>query len=208
MKSVAFFRDRIDAGEKLATLLSQYKDKNVVIYALPRGGVAPGAEIAKRLNAPLDLIITRKIGHPYSPEYAVGAVAENGHAVLTDKEIVDIGSNWFKEETERQKLEAKRRRELYLKGRKPISCNGKIAILVDDGVATGLTIMAAVKELNLHYQPKKIIIAVPVIPVEIAGKLGTKETEVVSIITDADFLGSVGSYYQDFPTVSDSEVIN
>lgn len=214
-QQAVFFKDRIDAGQRLAGLLKSYKGSQVVVYALPRGGVVLGAEIAKRLNAPLDLIITRKIGHPYIPEYAIGATAENGHAVFNKDEILDVDPNWFKEEAERQKLEAKRRRELYLQskelahlgGKKPISCTGKIAILVDDGVATGLTMKAAIKELQIHYKPEKIIAAVAVIPWEMADELEKDGVEVVAVITDKDFLGSIGAYYQNFSAVEDMDVI-
>lgn len=202
-----YFKDRIDAGKRLARLLEHYHDKGVVVYALPRGGVILGAEIAKRLNAPLDLIITRKIGHPYNPEYAIGATAENGHAVFSKEEILEVSPEWYREEAERQKLEAKRRRELYLGGRRPISCTGKIAILVDDGVATGLTMKAAIKELQIHYKPKKIIVAVGVTSWEIAAELEKEGVEVLAVITDKDFLGSIGAYYQNFSPIEDMEVI-
>lgn len=114
------FKNRIEAGEKLAGLLSQYKDKNVIIYALPRGGVVIGAEIAKALHAPLDLIITRKIGHLFQNEYVIGAVLESGQKVFDNEAILDIDKNYLIEETEKQILEAKRRRKVYLAKRKPI----------------------------------------------------------------------------------------
>lgn len=203
-----YFKDRIDAGKKLAGLLGQFKGKDVVVYALPRGGVVVGAEIAKALNAPLDLIITRKIGHPYQKEYAIGAVAENGHSIFNKDIVLDIDEAYLTKEAETQKLEAKRRREVYLKGRKPVSCRGKIAILVDDGIATGLTIKAALQELKLHFKPTKIIVAVPVAPADIARELEIKEgVEFVAIEIAGAFLGAIGAYYQDFPPVEDEEVI-
>ncbi len=202
-----YFKDRVEAGKKLAGFFDYTDGKNAVVYALPRGGVVVGVEIAKAIHAPLDLIITRKIGHPNQSEYAVGAVAENGHSVLS-KEVLGIDKQIFKKEVEKQKQEARRRREIYLGKRQPISCKGKTAILVDDGIATGLTIKAAIKELKLHYNPKKIIIAVPVTPRDIADELKKMGVEVKSILITSDFLGSIGAYYQNFPPVGDKEVIS
>lgn len=202
-----FFKDRADAGKKLAKLLERFKGEDVVIYALPRGGVVTGAQIAKAIHAPLDLIITRKIGHPHNPEYAIGAVAENGHAVFSKDEVLEIDPEWYREEAERQKLEAKRRRQLYLKDRKPISCRDKIAILVDDGIATGLTMKAALQELKLHYHPKRIIVAVPVAPTEMAEELQREGAEFITLDLEGEFLGAIGAYYQDFSPVEDMDVI-
>lgn len=204
--SGAFFKDRVAAGEKLAELLSHLKDKDLVVYALPRGGVILGKEIAKVLNAPLDLIITRKIGHPSQPEYAIGAVAENGHFVFNKEEILGIDENYLTSEVEKQKKEAKRRRKVYLSKKLPISCNNKIAIIVDDGIATGLTMKAAIKELKLYYFPQRIIVAVAVASRDIVNELEAEGIEVVSVITDKDFLGSIGAYYRDFSPVEDKEV--
>lgn len=202
------FKDRADAGRRLARRLESFKDKDVVIYALPRGGVAIGVEIAKAIHAPLDLIITRKIGHPHQSEYAIGAVAENGHTVFNEETVPGIEQKWLKEETGRQRLEAKRRRKLYLAGRKPIPCKGKIAILVDDGIATGLTIKVAIRELEMHYYPSKIVVAVPVAPPEVAEELKKMGVEFVAVNIPEDFLGGVGSYYQNFSAVADSDIIS
>lgn len=202
-----YFTNRAEAGRKLAEFFDHINGKNAVVYALPRGGVVVAAEIARSIHAPLDLIITRKIGHPFQPEYAIGAVAENGHSVLS-KEVSNIDQQYLKKETEKQKQEAKRRREVYLEGRKPISSKGKTAILVDDGVATGFTIKTAIIELKAHYYPQRVIIAVPIIPKNISDELKNMDVEVLAILTTKDFLGSVGSYYQDFPPVNDKEVIS
>lgn len=201
------FKDRVEAGKKLAELLKHINGKNAVVYALPRGGVVVGAEIAKAIGAPLDLIITRKIGHPDQPEYAIGAIAENGHSVFEKNVNLSIDENYLAQEAQKQKLEAKRRRETYLGTRKPISSNRKIAILVDDGIATGLTMKAAIKELKIHSSPKKIIIAVPVASAEIVNKLENTGVQVISIITEKVFLGAIGAYYQDFFPVEDDSVI-
>lgn len=200
------FKDRADAGKQLAKLLKNFKGQKVVVYVLPRGGVVTGAEVAKGLNAPLDLIITRKIGHPNQIEYAIGAVSENGQSVFNKEEILEIDENYLTAEVERQKKEAKRRREVYLHKRLPVSCKGKIAILVDDGIATGLTMKAAIKELKLHYHPKKIIVAVPVTPSEVGIELEKMGVELVAVDLEP-FLGAIGEYYQDFSPVEDQEVI-
>lgn len=202
------FKDRTDAGKGLAIRLHKFKNEEVVVYALPRGGVVVAAEIAKALGAPLDLIITRKIGHPYQNEMAIAAVSEDGHIVIDPAYKHLSKTSWFLEAVEKEEAEAKRRREIYLGGRKPIPCLGKIAILVDDGIATGLTLKAAVKELTLHFNPKKIITAVPVIPLEIDRELRADKIEVVALEIPEVFLGAVGSYYQSFPAVSDEEVIS
>ncbi len=201
------FKNRTDAGRKLAEFFDHINGKNAVVYALPRGGVVVGAEIAKTINAPLDLIITRKIGHPDQPEYAVGAVAENGHSVFNKEAILNIDKNYLTAETKKQKEEARRRRKLYLSDRKHFSCEGKTAILVDDGIATGLTMKAAVEELKLHYKPGRILVAVPVAPKETVNELEQEGIEVLSILTTKEFLGSIGAYYQDFSPVEDKDVI-
>lgn len=202
------FRDRKEAGKLLAAALSEYKGKKVVVYALPRGGVVTALEIAKYLDAPLDLIIARKIGHPDNPEYAIAAVAENGHMLGTEKELTSIDAMWLAEEIKKQRREAKRRREKYLKGRKEVSVKGKIAILVDDGVATGLTMRAGIVELR-HRGPKEIIVAVPVVPQSTAEILKSEADRLVALSTPSDFefLGSVGAYYDEFLPVEDEEVI-
>ncbi len=204
---ITYFKDRADAGKKLAHLLKNYKGQNAVVYALPRGGVIIGAAIAKALHLPLDLIIARKIGHPYQSEYAIGAVAENGHSVFT-KEITDNNRTYIANESAKQQEEAKRRREVYLAGRKPIPCEGKIAILVDDGIATGLTIRVGIMELK-HRHPKKIVVAVPVVPKTTADLLKKEVNELVALNIPSDdaFLEAVGAYYKDFPPVEDEDVI-
>lgn len=200
------FADRKEAGQQLAKKLQHYENKDVVVYGLPRGGVVLAAEIAKELKAPLDLIIVRKIGYPYNPEYAIGAVAEDGHMVCNETERGSIDQAWFSQEKERQQKEAKRRREVYLGDRQPISAKDKYAILVDDGVATGLSLYCAISELK-HQNPKKLIVAVPVSPLDTAERIRQLVDELVCLEIPTDFLGAVGSYYQNFDQVTDEEVI-
>lgn len=213
---MAAFRDRTDVGEKLAEALLKYQgDKDAVIYALPRGGVVVGAQVAKILRLPLDLLFVRKIGHPHATEYAICAVSEDGHMVCNEAEMLTVDKNWFQDKTFEEQEVIKRQREIYLGGKLSISPEGKIAILVDDGIATGLTMQAAIKEVKEKH-PQKIIVAVPVIPQDTARKL---KSEKISTVFGADeiiglleppqeeFLGAVGAYFESFPQVSDEEVV-
>lgn len=200
------FENREEAGKKLVEKLEKYKGQDVVVYALPRGGVVLGVEIAKRLQAPLDLLIIRKIGHPFNPEYALCATSENAHMVCNEEELAVIDKQWFKNEVAKERQEAKRRREVYLKGRKPIPAKGKIAIIVDDGVATGLTMFTAILEIK-HQETKKVVVAVPVAPPETADQVKSKVDEFVALEVPEIFLGAIGSYYESFPQVTDEEVI-
>lgn len=201
-----FFKDRKDAGERLAKKLIQKEYDNPVVLALPRGGVVLGKVIAKKLNAPLDLLITRKIGHPQSPEYAIGAVTLTGERVLNQAETSQIDTAWLEKEITMQIKEAKRRQRAYLKDRKQVDLKGKTVIIVDDGIATGLTMMAGIKEVNSK-SPAKIIVAIPVIPFETYETLLKLVNEVVYISAPDDFIGAIGLYYRDFSQVTDDEVI-
>lgn len=201
------FKDRVDAGKKLAHALKKYKERNAVVYALPRGGVLTAYEVSKYLSVPLDLIIIQKIGHSYSPEYALGAVTENGHGIYNEKDIQTTDKRWLKNEVENQRKEAKRRRKIYCKGRKPISAKDKVVILVDDGVATGLTMKVGILELKLQ-QPKKIIVAVPVCPKDFEQEVVKEGCELVALDTPTYYLGAVGLYYDYFPQITDDEVVN
>ncbi|KKS13355.1 hypothetical protein A2617_00110 [Candidatus Daviesbacteria bacterium RIFOXYD1_FULL_41_10] len=207
------FENRKDAGAKLAQVLQKYKGKGAIVLALPRGGVPVGAEVAKTLNLPLDILSVRKIGHPGNPEYALGAVTENDTTVFNEQEKSQIDPIWLAEETKKQIQEAQRRRILYFPmNPKPITVN-QTAILVDDGVATGLTMEAAIKQLqSLASQTRsgrlvQIVVAVPVIPKETAQKFRKLGVEIIALEEPQEFLGSVGSYYKNFPQVSDEEVI-
>lgn len=201
-----FFKDRLDAGRQLCKLLEKYKNQSAVVYAIPRGGVVVAEEIAKFLHAPMDLLLSHKIGHPYQPEYAIAAVSESGRLVWNPRERMSIDENWLEKEKNLQIQEIKRKRKEYLKGRKEISLQDKIAIIVDDGIATGLTIQAGIEELKDKH-PKKIVIAVPVAPKRTANLLKALVDDFVAIDTPEDFLGSVGSYYEEFYQVEDEEVI-
>ena len=198
-------KDRVDAGRKLAQALAAYKGQDVVVYALPRGGVVLGAEIARALDAPLDLIVVRKVGHPLSPEYAIAAVAEDGHAAMNQVEVNSIDTKWFDESVRIEQQEVRRRRELYTRGRTAIPATDKVAIIVDDGVATGLTMFAAVQEVR-HSRPRKVVVAVPVAPPQTVRKLKEVVDDVVTLCVTENFL-SIGSFYLRFDQVTDEEVI-
>ncbi len=200
------FKDRSEAGQMLASALKKYEGQDAVVYALPRGGVVIGAQISKKLGLPFDLLIARKIGHPYSPEYAIAAVTETGEIVANEVEVAAVDQTWFEEAVRQQREESQRRRKIYLGKRKPYPVKGKIAIIVDDGLATGLTMKAAIGKLR-HEQPKKIIVAVPVAPKETIEELQPLVDEVIAIFVPEVFAGAIGNYYEDFPQVSEEEVV-
>ena len=200
-------RDRKEAGQKLAEKLRKYAESNAVVLALPRGGIVIGFEIARALRLPLDIIAVRKIGHPSSPEYAIGAVDEVGTTVLNEAEAEAVDRAWLKEETRRQKKEAKRRSSVYRGGKKPIPLTGKTAIIVDDGIATGLTIRLAVRSVRAQ-GPERIIVAVPVAPAESLRSLKNEGAdELVILEPPEEFLGAVGAHYIRFEQIDDDEVI-
>lgn len=200
------FRDRTDAGIRLANALAKYQGEDLIIYALPRGGVPLGVEIAKRLNAPLDLLITKKIGHPRNPEYAIGAITEDGDPVCNQEEVEWVDRQWLEEETARMRVEIKRRREKYFGEIAQHPIEGKTVIIVDDGIATGYTMFASINEIKKR-KPSKIVVAIPVTPEDIANKLRAIVDDLVSVQIDPFYLGAVGAYYDDFSQVEDEEVI-
>lgn len=200
------FSDRTEAGQKLAQALERYRGQDGIVYPLPRGGVALGVEIARALTMPLDLVIPRKIGHPHNPEYAIGAVTEEGDLVVNQWEVSRVDLHWLDQQVAKERQEARRRRELYLGERKPLPAGGKTAILVDDGIATGLTMRAAIRDLKNRH-PERIVVAIPVAPRDTAERLAMEVDDVVGLeITDA-YRGSVSAYYDYFPQLTDEEVI-
>jgi putative phosphoribosyl transferase len=201
------FKDREEAGRKLAEALEKYKGEDVVVYALPRGGVVLGYEIARALNAPLDLVISRKIGYPGNEECAVCAVAEDGHMICDRAGASQIDPDWIQSQALKERQEARRRRIVYLKGREPLTVEGKTAIIVDDGVATGLTLILAIEELK-YRNPKKIVVAIPVAPADTAERIRSEVDDLVAVDIPAFYLGAVGAYYDKFPQLTDEEVID
>ncbi len=191
----------------LAQALIKYKDQDAVIYAIPRGGVAIGAEVANALHLPLDLVLVRKIGHPANPEFAVCAISESGHLMCSEEGAQYANQYWLEKEIEDERREIERRHQLYLDGRNPISAEEKIAVIVDDGIATGMTISAAVHELQ-NQGARKTVVAVPVAPFEVVEQLKTQADEVITLDAPKNFTGAVGAYYDDFPQISDEDVIS
>ena len=202
------FQDRKEAGRKLADKLAKYTDeKEIIVLALPRGGVAIGAEIAKKIGASLNVIITRKIRFPGEPEFAIGAIAENGKVALDDQIVkrYNIAQSYLDEEICIQKAELERRLIAYRDGKKLTFIKGKTVILVDDGVATGFTIIAAINALK-DEGVKKLIVAVPVSPQDTFLKLKGLVDEIICLETPEDFL-AIGDFYYDFEQLTDEEVM-
>ncbi|HEY5806271.1 MAG TPA: phosphoribosyltransferase family protein [Candidatus Saccharimonadales bacterium] len=199
------FRDREEAGWMLADALGEYQGKDAVVYALPRGGVVLGAEVAKRLDAPLDIVVPRKVGHPEQPEYGICAVTEDGHLVCSKEEIARLDPAWLTTQVQKQQAEAKHKRKEYAADRPATPAKGKTALIVDDGVATGLSMLAAIEEVK-DRNPKKVILATPVIPNDAAQRLKRYVDELVALEIPTIYLGAVGAYYENFDRVEDKEV--
>ncbi len=203
------FRDRADAGEKLATRLLHLRDRDPVVLALPRGGVAVGAAIARRLGAPLDIVMVRKIGVPWQPELALGAVSDGGTPeIFIDREMaaaLAIPESYIVEETARQLAELERRRRIYCADRPPVEIGGRTAIVVDDGIATGATMRVALRAVRRR-TPAHLVLAAPVAAPETLAALAQDADEAVCVATPAG-LASIGQYYTDFHQLSDEEVI-
>lgn len=200
------FEDRQEAGRQLALALADYKDSNAIVLALPRGGVVVGYEVAKALHLQLDVVITRKVGAPGNPEYAIGAVSETGDVQLNDEEIAYLGipSSYVKEEVAQQHREIARRAQLYRGGRPLPELRGRPVIVVDDGIATGFTMLATVRALRSR-QPSQLVVAVPVAPPSTVASLEAEVDKVVCLYTPEPFM-AVGAWYRNFEQVTDDEV--
>ena len=198
------FKDRFEAGEMLADKLAEFKGKDAIVLAIPRGGLQIGYPISKRLGIPLDIIITKKIPYPGEPEYAIGSVGPNGHVFLTEIGS-DIPESYVKAEAEELRKAIQERYKKY-RGSKPLpELKNKIVILVDDGLATGSTMMAAVEFLKKE-KPAKIIVAVPVAPQEAVDKFSKMVDKVICLHTP-DIFYAIGMFYESFPQVEDEEAI-
>ena len=202
------YADRADAGRRLADKLAHLKDRQPIILALPRGGVAVGFEIARALDAPLDVVLVRKIGVPWQPELALGAVTDGAHPeVFVDRDLaasLDIPEDYIREETAGQLAEIERRRKSYCEGRPPPEIGGHTAIVVDDGIATGATMRVALQAVRRR-NPARLVLAVPVAPPDTLANLGEEADETVCPETPSG-LGAIGFYYRDFHQMSDDEV--
>ncbi len=203
----AAFRDREEAGNLLANKLIKYHDSDAIIVALPRGGVVVGYEIVKKLQLPMEVIVARKLGAPHNPELGIGAIAE-GDVIVIDEKIVEW-LNLSQREIESiiapEKKELERRVNLYREGRPFPDIEKKIVILVDDGLATGVTAQAAIRSIMVHH-PYKLVFAVPVCDLTTAKVLNT-QVDALTCMASVDSLGAISMYYQNFKQVTDNHVL-
>lgn len=197
------FKDRYEAAKLLAKKLSKYRNDEGVVLAIPRGGVPIGFVIAKELNFPLEMILSKKIGHPNNPEFGIGSVSLDG-AVIDDN-VKDVPKVYIQIETEKIHKQLKEKFKLFMGDHKPTDLRNKTVIIVDDGIATGNTLLASIKAIKKRI-PNKIIVAAPVAPASIVDKFKEEVDEFICLLTPKDFLG-VGQFYSDFSQMSDEEVI-
>lgn len=202
------FRDRKEAGGRLAAELRRRAPPRPVVLALPRGGVPVAFEVARELAAPLDLVLVRKIGAPWQPELAVAAVVDGESMDLVVNEDVlaalGLSEEYVRSEARREVEEIERRRQAYLGGRASVPVAGRTAIVVDDGIATGATMRVALRAVRRR-QPTRLVLAVPVAPPETIEALRQEVDEIVCLSTPSPF-GAIGAFYADFRQVSDDEV--
>jgi putative phosphoribosyl transferase len=204
---MSLFKDRQDAGRKLAEALAAYAGRpDVIVLGLPRGGVPVAAEVAKALNAPLDIFLVRKLGAPGHEELAMGAIASGGVRVLNDEVIrmLNVPQPMIDRVAEKEQAEMERRERAFRGDRPRPTLQGRTVILVDDGLATGASMRAAVKGLQAH-EPGHIIVAVPTAAPETCAAFEGDVDEVICAVTPRPFFG-VGAWYRDFTQTSDEEV--
>lgn len=199
------FADRVDAGRALALKLAEYAGSDAIVYGLPRGGVITAKTVADELGLPLGVIVARKLGHPHNPEYAIGAISEDGEIALNEAEAAQAPRDWLADEMRRQLEEARRRRELFGGELTVSAAAGRTAIVVDDGIATGYTMRAALMSLH-KVLPRKLIAAAPVASGHTVELLACLADAVV-VVEAQDALYAIGQYYRDFRAVEDDEVI-
>ena len=203
------FKNRTDAGRRLAKALTQYKSLRPVVLALPRGGVPVAAEVAAALEAPLDLVLVRKVGVPNQPELAMGAVTDGAQPmVVRNGEIIEacgVSEQEFDAVASEELAEIERRRRRYIGDRTRAEVEGKVAIIIDDGIATGATTLAAIQAVRSR-KPKELVLAVPVAPLDTVKKLHSEVDAIVCLDTPEE-LGAIGYFYRDFHQIGDEEVI-
>jgi predicted phosphoribosyltransferase len=200
------FRDRRDAGDALAVRLAEFRGSDVLVLGLPRGGVPVAAQVARALGADLDVVVARKLGAPMSDELAIGAVTANGGRFVNEEMVRTLGVSaaYLAEVTAAQRAEARRREQLFRGSRPSPRIAGRTVILVDDGLATGATMRAAVHAVKAQ-QPARLVVAVPVGSPEACAAL-RREVDQVVCLHEPAFFGAVGAYYEDFSQTGDREV--
>lgn len=201
------FADRVEAGKRLASALLDLKGKDAIVLAIPRGGIVVGFEVANALGIPLDVIIPRKIGAPDNPELAIGAMTEDGTIILNQRLIkyLQVSDDYTKRESEKQRLEIERRLKLY-RGEVPYpTLKNRDAIIVDDGIATGSTMKAALASVRKR-GAKTVVIAVPVGPPSTIKELKQQADRVVCLDTP-EYFEAIGQFYEDFTQTADEEAI-
>lgn len=200
------FMNREEAANRLAKRLEGYKGKNPLILAIPRGAVPMASIIAEHIGGEIDVVLVHKLGAPGNPEYAVGSVDEYGHIYLGEgAKLLGLTKEYLDNEVKRQFSMLKERRGFYTEVREAISPSGRIVIIVDDGIATGSTMIAAIRGVK-ESNPKKVIVAVAVAPPETIEKIKNIADEVICLETPK-FFGAVGAFFEDFRQVNDKEVI-
>jgi len=204
------FKDRFEAGRKLARALAGYRDQRPVVLALPRGGVPVAAEVAAALKAPIDLILVRKVGVPFEPELAMGAIVDGDTPLVVRNEdvilLAGISESQFSAACERELAEIERRRRLYLGHRGRAEVAGHTAIVIDDGIATGATTRAALRATRMR-DPRRLVLAVPVGPTDNLAALRGEADDIICL-EEYEMFGAIGAYYGCFTQVSDQEVIS
>jgi putative phosphoribosyl transferase len=204
------FRDRAEAGRRLAAALAGYKDEAPVVLALPRGGVPVAAEVASALSAPLDLVLVRKIGAPLQPELAMGAVVDGPEPITVRNDDViaayEISQADFDAVRSRELAEVRRRRARYLGDRPHPELSGRSVIVVDDGVATGASVRAALQAVRT-WAPKKLVLAVPVGPSDTLARLKGYADEIVCL-EQPRYFAAIGAQYDDFRQLTDQDVVS
>jgi putative phosphoribosyl transferase len=205
---LALFEDRRDAGRKLAVALERLRGEEPLVIALPRGGVPVGYEVATALRAPLDIVLVRKLGAPFQPEYGIGAIAEGGVRFIRteDAELIGVGEDQLEAMVSRESEELERGARLYRGEREPLPVEGRVVILVDDGIATGGTAVAAGRALRAR-GASRVILAVPVAPPGSEVRLGGEFDEVVCLEQPHGFFG-IGQFYVSFEQLTDQDVID
>lgn len=198
-----YFEDRLDAARQLAEALSAYRDRAPLVLAIPRGAVPMGAQLAEDLHGDLDVVLVHKLGSRWNPEYAVGAIDESGWSFVHDSSA--DGADWVESEKRRQRQQLRERRARYSPGRAPLDARGRIAIVVDDGLATGATMIAALHAVR-GQAPERLICAVPVAAPDSLERVAPHADEVVCLHAPAGFR-AVGQFYHSFGQVEDDEVI-